>query len=100
MLQLHVSSRVHLFMADFRTISLKKFAVIILYLFPEALEQIKHQLLRECAADTVVVSIGFLIKGFPIAESFQSSSGLCAYKYVNISAIGSTAIINEGTSCN
>lgn len=83
-LQLSVASLVHLVMADFRTIDLKRYSVIVMYLFPEALEHIKHQLLKECGADTVVVSIGFLIKGFSITEYFQADSGLSAYKYVNI----------------
>jgi hypothetical protein len=71
-------------MTDFRTISLKKYSVIILYLFPEALEQIKHQLIKECSSDTIVISVGFLIKGFPMSDSFQAASGLSAYKYMNI----------------
>lgn len=79
-------------MADFRSISLKNFSVVVLYLFPEALEQIKHQLLRDCDTATVVVSIGFKIKGWSIAESFQATSGLCAYKYVNVPANNSIII--------
>lgn len=73
-------------MADFRTLSLRKYSVIILYLFPEALEQIKHQLMRECGPETIIVSVGFLIKGFSISETFRGRSGLCAYKYTHISS--------------